>query len=69
MLTSILGERLSWHIGSRVFESAVVGPFTIRYGLKEGPYLGRHAIQHFYYRVAPSVETAVCMRKAAQSST
>ena len=60
MLTSILGARLSWHVGGWVFEPAVVGPDTIDYVLKEGPHAGRHAIQHFYYqRVAPSVETTV----------
>jgi phenolic acid decarboxylase len=60
MLTSILGARLSWHVGGWVFEPAVVGPDTIDYVLKEGPHAGRHAIQHFYYqRVAPAVETTV----------
>jgi phenolic acid decarboxylase len=61
MLTSILGERLSWHfVGGWVFEPAVVGPDTVDYVLKEGPHAGRHAIQHFYYqRVAPGVETTV----------
>jgi phenolic acid decarboxylase len=60
MLTSILGARLSWHVGGWVFEPAVVGPDTIDYVLKEGPHAGRHAIQHFYYqRVAPGVETTV----------
>ena len=60
MLTSILGARLSWHVGGWVFEPAVVGPDTVDYVLKEGPHAGRHAIQHFYYqRVAPAVETTV----------
>jgi hypothetical protein len=61
MLTSILGERLSWHFaGGWVFESAVVGPGTIDYVLKEDPHAGRHAIQHFFYqRVASGIETTV----------
>ena len=35
MLTSILGARLSWHVGGWVFEPAVVGPDTIYYVLKK----------------------------------
>jgi phenolic acid decarboxylase len=61
MLTTILGQRLSWHLANGwVFEPAIVGPDIVDYVLKEGPHAGRHAIQHFHYqRVAPDVETTV----------
>jgi len=61
MLTSILGQRLSWHFADGwVFEPAIVRPGSVEYIVKEGPHAGRHAIQHFYYqRVAPGVETTV----------
>jgi len=59
MLTSILGARMSWHFASGwVFEPAIVGPDRVEYSLTEGPHVGRHAIQYFYYqKVAPGVET------------
>jgi phenolic acid decarboxylase len=59
MLTSILGARLRWHLADGwVFDPVMVGPGIIEYTLKEGPHVGRHAIQHIYYqRVAPSIET------------
>ena len=70
MLTSILGQRLSWHIGGWVFEPAVVGPNTIDYVLKEGPHAGRHAIQRFYYqRVAPGVETTVWYEESGAATS
>jgi len=61
MLTSILGTHLSWHFAAGwVFEPAIVGPDFVEYTLKEGPHVGRYAIQHFHYqRVAPGVETTV----------
>jgi phenolic acid decarboxylase len=59
MLNSILGARLRWHLADGwIFDPVIVGPDTIDYTLKEGPHVGRHAIQHTYYeRVAPGVET------------
>jgi phenolic acid decarboxylase len=59
MLTSILGARLRWHLADGwVMEPVIVGPDNIEYTLKEGPHLGRHAIQRTYYeRVAPGIET------------
>jgi phenolic acid decarboxylase len=59
MLTSILGARLRWHLADGwVFDPVIVGPDNIEYTLKEGPHIGRHAIQHTYYeRVAPGIET------------
>ena len=71
MLTSILGARLSWHFANGwVFEPAIVGPDSVEYSLKEGPHVGRHAIQHFYYsgwlrESRPRSGT----RRAARSST
>jgi phenolic acid decarboxylase len=61
MITSVLGKKLSWHFANGwVFEPAIVGPDYVEYTLKEGPHVGRHAIQHFFYqRVAPGVETTV----------
>jgi phenolic acid decarboxylase len=61
MLTTILGRRLSWHFANGwVFEPAIVGADFVEYTLKEGPHIGRHAIQHFFYqRVAPGVESTV----------
>jgi hypothetical protein len=59
MLTSILGTRLRWHLADGwIFDPVIVGPDIIDYTLKEGPHLGRHAIQHTYYeRVAAGIET------------
>ena len=69
MLTSILGERLSWHVGGWVFEPAVVGPETIDYVLKAGPHAGRHAIQHFTTSASRrALKQRFGMRRAARSS-
>jgi phenolic acid decarboxylase len=61
MITSVLGKKLSLHLANGwVFEPAIVGSDCIEYTLKEGPHVGRHAIQRFFYqRVAPGVETTV----------
>jgi phenolic acid decarboxylase len=61
MLTSILGQRMSWHFANGwVFEPVIFGSDNVEYTLTAGPHAGRHAIQHFYYqRVAPGVETTV----------
>ena len=58
MLTSVLGARLSWHFASGwVFDPAIVGADNVDYSLKEAAHAGRHAIQRFYQRIAPGVET------------
>jgi phenolic acid decarboxylase len=61
MIASVLGQKLSWHFANGwVFEPAIVGPDHVEYTLKEGPHVGRHAIQRFFYhRVAPGVESTV----------
>jgi hypothetical protein len=52
MLASILGARLSWHVGGWVFEPAVVGPDTIDFVLKVGPRAGRYLESQTVHRYA-----------------
>ena len=69
MLTSILGARLSWHVGGWVFEPAVVGPDTIDYVLKEARILGGMPSSTSTTSVSrQALKQRFGMRRAARSS-
>jgi phenolic acid decarboxylase len=58
VISTILGARLRWRQPNGwLFEPVMVGPDTIDYTVREGPHVGRHAIQGTYYhRIAPGIE-------------